>query len=621
MCGISGFIGDFAESNLEKMNSIMVHRGPDDSGTYFKHNVGLAHRRLSIIDIEGGHQPMSNEDNTIWIVFNGEIYNFQDLHRKHLGNHKLRTRSDTEVILHLYEEYGENCIEHLRGMFAFAIWDENRRKLLIARDRFGIKPLYYANTPKGFIFASELKALLETETIPRKIDNDALNSYLAFRYVPGSRTMIAGVSKLEPAHYLIYQNKKLSIRQYWDLDFHKDRNKDEDYYSRNLTELLKESIEMRLISEVPLGAYLSGGLDSSFMVGLMSQVATEPVKTFTAGFDGGWHDESSYADLVADVFHTDHRLLKTKPDALGVLKKVIWHLDEPLADAATIPTFLLSELTKKYVTVILSGEGADELLAGYDKYKYMFYAEKYSPAFCSPMFLFFSNIFQKNIKVQRAFNLLSAKDRNLATYLDFVSVFSNQEKQLLLGAKLNGLKQRHGEPEKIINKYLFDDPKGGDFLDRLMYLDIRTWLPNDVLLKNDKMTMAHSLEARVPFLDHKLAEFLITIPNKFKLKGLVEKHILRKAMKGLIPDRIINRKKHGFTVPIAEWMQNGLKEYVTNLLSRERINSMGFWNFEYIEKLMEQNLNNEFYKRQLWTIVTFEIWHKIFIEQEYNKFI
>ncbi|MCD6185849.1 MAG: asparagine synthase (glutamine-hydrolyzing) [Deltaproteobacteria bacterium] len=616
MCGISGFIGNFAESDLDKMNNEMVHRGPDDYGTYFKNNVGLAHRRLSIIDIAGGHQPMCNEDGTVWIVFNGEIYNFQDLRREHLENHEFKTRCDTEVILHLYEEYGEKCIEYLRGMFAFAIWDEKKRKLLIVRDRFGIKPLYYAKTAKGFIFASELKAILKTDAVPRKIDKEALNLYLSFRYVPGSRTMIDGVQKLEPAQYLIYQNGHTVVRQYWDLNFHKDQGQPEEYYADKLTDLLKEAIEMRLISEVPLGAYLSGGLDSSFMVGLMSQVAGEPVKTFTAGFDGGWHDESSYADIVAKAFGTDHRLLKTEADALSVLKKVIWHLDEPLADAATIPTFLLSKLTKKYVTVILSGEGADELLAGYDKYKLMLYADKYSPSFCGPLFSAFSNLFQKNIKLQRGFNLLCAKDRKKANYLDFFSVFTNQEKQLLLGPELKDLIKDLDEPEKIVNRYLYEEERGGDFLDRLMYLDIKTWLPNDVLLKNDKMTMAHSLEARVPFLDHKFAEFLITIPSKYKLKGLVEKHILRKAMKGLVPKTIINRRKHGFTVPIAQWMQNGLKEYVTNLLSKDRINSLGFWNFEYINKLMEQNLNNDFYKRQLWTIITFEVWHKIFIEGE-----
>ena len=616
MCGISGFVGNFTENDLKTMNQYMIHRGPDDYGTYLKNNVGLAHRRLSIIDIQGGHQPISNEDNSVWIVFNGEIYNFQDLRGEHLENYEFKTRCDTEVILHLYEEYGEKCIEYLRGMFAFAIWDEKKKKLLLVRDRFGIKPLYYANTAKGFIFASELKSIVKTDAVPRKIDKEALNLYLTFRYVPGSKTIIDGVQKLEPAQYLIYQNGCAAVRQYWDLSFNKDQGRTEEYYADKLTDLLKESIEMRLISEVPLGAYLSGGLDSSFMIGLMSQVAGEPVKTFTAGFDGGWHDESSYADIVAKVLGTDHRLLKTEADALSVLKKVIWHLDEPMADAATIPTYLLSELTRKYVTVILSGEGADELLAGYDKYKLMLYADKYSPLFCGPLFSAFSNLFQKNIKLQRGFNLLFAKDRERATYLDFFSVFTNQEKQLLLGPELKDLIKGLDEPEEIVNRYLYEEERGGDFLDRLMYLDIKTWLPNDVLLKNDKMTMAHSLEARVPFLDHKFAEFLITIPNKYKLKGLVEKYILRKAMKGLVPEAIINRRKHGFTVPIAQWMHNGLKEYVTNLLSKDRIKSMGFWDFEYINKLMDKDLNNDFYKRQLWTIVTFEVWHKIFVEGE-----
>jgi len=617
MCGISGFIGNFSKNDLEKMNNVMVHRGPDDSGIYFKNNVGLAHRRLSIIDLEGGHQPMSNEDNTVWIVFNGEIYNFQDLKKQHLGSHKFKTRSDTEVIIHLYEEYGEKCINYLRGMFAFAIWDERKKKLLLVRDRFGIKPLYYARTGKGFIFASELKAILETEAVPREVDKQALNLYLTFRYVPGLRTMIDSVQKLEPAHYLVYQNGRLKIRQYWDLNFQKDENKSEEYYSQALKELLKKSIDIRLISEVPLGAYLSGGLDSSFMVGLMSQLMTEPVKTFTAGFEGGWHDESPYAEFIAKKFRTDHRLLKTKADAVSVLEKVIWHLDEPLADAATIPTYLLSQLTKKYVTVILSGEGADELLAGYEKYKYLFYREKLSPLFYKPLFSIMSKMFHNKIKLQRGFSLLGSKGCTGQNYLNFAAVFTQQEKQELLGPELKELKNETHEPVEIVDKYLTNDGNSGDFLDQLMYLDIKTWLPNDVLLKNDKMTMAHSLEARVPFLDHKFAEFVSTIPSRFKLKGLSEKYILRKAMEGLIPDAIIKRKKHGFTVPISEWMQNGLKEYTAALLNKKRIKSSGFWNYSYIEKLLERDLNNEFYKRQFWTIVTFEIWHKIFIERDY----
>jgi len=615
MCGISGFVGDFTEGDLEKMNSVMIHRGPDDCGIYFKSNVGLAHRRLSIIDLEGGHQPMSNEDNTVWIVFNGEIYNFQDLRKQHLGSHKFKTRSDTEVIIHLYEEYGEKCIDYLRGMFAFAIWDERRRKLLLVRDRFGIKPLYYAQTNNGFIFASEMKGILEIEALPRKIDKQALNLFLTFRYVPGSRTIINGVKKLEPAHYLIYENGRVRIQQYWDLSFQKDRNKNEDYYSNALTELLKESIEMRLMSEVPLGAYLSGGLDSSFMIGLMSEMLDKPVKTFTAAFDSGWHDESSFANIVAREFKTDHHVLNTRADAVSVLKNVIWHLDEPLADAATIPTYLLSQLTKKYVTVILSGEGADELLAGYDKYKLLSHREKLSPFVYGPLFWFISKIFDKYITLQRGFGLLSCNGRPAQTYLDFMSVFTHSERQRLLGPKLRELANGALEPLKIVSTYLDDDGKGGDFLDRLMYLDIKTWLPNDVLLKNDKMTMAHSIEARVPFLDHRFAEFAMTIPNHYKIRGLSEKYIMRRSMKGLIPERIINRKKHGFTVPISSWMRNELGEYVSSLLTKDRVCSFGFWDYSYIKELMEANLDNVFVKRQFWTILTFEVWHQIFIER------
>jgi len=615
MCGISGFVGDFLESDLDKMNRVTAHRGPDDFGTYYKNNVGLAHRRLSIIDLAGGHQPMTNEDGTIWIVYNGEVYNFQSLHREHLTKHQLKTKSDTEVILHLYEEYGEKCVDYLRGMFAFAIWDQRKQKLLVVRDRFGIKPLYYAKTSKGLIFASEMKAILETEHVERKVDMEALNLFLTFRYVPGSRTMIDGISKLQPAQYMLYQNGNVNIREYWDLSFDKDSGKPESYYSEGLTEILRESIKMRLISDVPLGAYLSGGLDSSFMIGLMSQVMDDPIKTFTAGFEGEWHDESPYADIVAKEFKTDHCLLKAKPDAVGVLKKVIWHLDEPLADAATIPTYLLSELTRKHVTVVLSGEGSDELLAGYDKYKFLFYRKKISPFLFKPMFSCLANIFSKNIKFQRGFNLLGGNRGEGATYLDLVSVFTKAEKQNVLGSNLAALRGNDCASHDIVSKCL-DANKGGDFLDRLMYLDIKTWLPNDVLLKNDKMTMAHSLEARVPFLDHKFAEFTTKIPSNLKLKWLSEKYILRKSMKGLIPEEIIKRKKHGFTVPIKTWMDGDLKSISDDIFSKRKIEERGYWNYPYIERLLQKDMGNEFYRRQFWTILTFEMWHKIFIERE-----
>lgn len=616
MCGISGFYGDFPEDFLFRMNNIMVHRGPDDSGTYCNKNIGLAHRRLSIIDLGGGRQPISNEDNTVWIVFNGEIYNFQKLRSQYLSNHQFKTRSDTEVILHLYEEFGEKCIDHLRGMFAFAIWDEKKRKLFIARDRFGIKPLYYAQSSRGFIFASELKALLETDSLARKVDKEALNLYMTFRYVPGARTMIDAIKKLEPGHYLVCQDGKITITQYWDLNFQKDENQTEQDCSRALTDILREAIDLRLISEVPLGAYLSGGLDSSFMVGLMSQLMSKPVKTFTAGFEGGWHDESRHAAIVAEKFATDHRLLKTNPDAVSVLEKVVWHLDEPLGDAATIPTFLLSKLTRKYVTVILSGEGADELFAGYDKYKVLYYSDKYSSLFCSPLFSFLGRLFANNIKLQRGFDLLASQKETSQTYLNLVSVFTEQEKAELFGQELTDLKGEADAPLKLVEKYLQYGEKKGDYLDRLMYLDIKTWLPNDVLLKNDKMTMAHSLEARVPFLDHKFAEYVMTIPTRLKLKGLSEKYILRKAMQGMVPKSITKRRKHGFTVPIAQWMQGELRKVVDTLFSPERIREKGFWNYQAIEKLRQKDLANPFYRRQFWTMVSFELWHRIFIEDE-----
>lgn len=619
MCGISGFVGRFDQDLLSRMSGVMAHRGPDDAGIYFKENTGLAHRRLSIIDLAGGHQPISNEDDTVWIIFNGEVYNFMSLRKKYLNTHKFKTRSDTEVILHMYEEFGEGLVNYLRGMFAFAIWDENKQKLLVVRDRFGIKPLYYAETEKGLLFASEMKAILETGAVDREVDKQALNSYLTFRYVPGSRTMIAGIKKLEPGHLCTFQENKLTISQYWDLDFNKEENRSEAYYADKLTDLLKESIDIRLISEVPLGAYLSGGLDSSFMIGLMSQLVDQPVKTFTAGFQGGWHDESPYAAIIAEKFKTDHHPLKTDADAVAILEKVIWHLDEPLADAATIPTYLLSQLTRKYVTVVLSGEGSDELLAGYDKYKMMLYRQNMAPFLFTPLFSALGHLFSANIKFQRGFEFLGSKENLAQTFLGMSAVFTTAEKKRLLGPELRELNGYEDEAAILATKCLDPEEKGGDLLDRLMYLDVKTWLPNDVLLKNDKMTMAHSLEARVPFLDHKFAEFLMTIPSRLKLKRFSEKHILRRAMQGLVPNEIIKRKKHGFTVPIAEWMQNGLKGYVAELINEKSISKSGHWDYAYLKNLMRQDLNNAFYRRQFWAIVTFEIWHRIFIQNRLIK--
>jgi len=612
MCGISGFWGDFDDDDLRRMNAMLAHRGPDDEGYYRDGPVGLAHRRLSIIDTAGGHQPLSNEDGSVWISYNGETYNFRELRRSHLASHSFSTRSDTEVVVHLYEEFGERCVDYMRGMFAFAIWDSRRRRLFIARDRFGIKPVYFTETPDGFAFASEIKALLQLPDVDRKVNLEALDSYLTFRYVPGDQTLFAGIRKLEPGHYLSVENGRTALRQYWDISFERGKDRGERAYATELRDRLSEAIRLRLISEVPLGAYLSGGLDSSFIVALMSRIQSEPVDTFTVGLSGKWHDESAHAELVAKDCETRHHLLPVRADAAPVMSRVVWHLDEPMADAATIPTYLMSELTRTHVTVILSGEGADELLAGYDKYKLMHYGRLAAVPPVRALAAAGLHWPGLGISPRRGLSLLSP--RNLAdAYLNLTSVFDGEEKAKLLSPELRREASHEGTRDLVAR--LLDTPSpAADLLDRIAYLDIKTWLPNDVLLKNDKMTMAHSLEARVPFLDHEFAEFAASIPNRYKLKWLREKHILRCAMRGVVPEPIIRRRKHGFTVPVSDWMSGELRPIVDELLAPSRIRAMGFWNSDYIEQLRRRDHGVEFYRRQLWTIVTFEMWYRVFFE-------
>jgi len=610
MCGIAGFVGDFSEQELRAMTRLLVHRGPDDEGYYRDGQVGLGHRRLSIIDIATGQQPMSNEDGTVWIAYNGEVYNFRQLRAQYLSAHEFKTASDTEVILHLYEEFGEDCLDHLRGMFAFAIWDKPRRKLFLARDRFGIKPLYYAETPRGLAFASECKALLGAGIVSPEVRLEAMPAYLTFRYVPGAMTMFRGIDKLEPACSLVVERGKTRRRKYWSLDFTKDEGRSVQSYADRLTELLEESISLRLISEVPLGAYLSGGLDSSFIVGLMSRLQTEPVDTFTVSLDGRWHDESRFARIVADEFSTRHRELKVTSEALTILNQVTWHLDEPLGDAATIPTFLMSELTRRHVTVVLSGEGADELLAGYDKYKAVLYGGRLKHLLGTWPFACGRSL-ASGITTQRVLQFLATRDP-AAAYLSLASVFTDEEQARLCGPLLQPV-IANGHAHDIVSGVLGKECDELDPLDRLMALDLETWLPNDVLLKNDKMTMAHSLEARVPFLDHVLAEYLASIPSRLKLKWFKEKYVLRRAMQPLIPREVVRRKKHGFTVPISHWMEHSLRPLVRRLLARERVEADGLWNHSFLEQLMAGDLSNQYRRRQLWTIVTFELWRDVFI--------
>lgn len=618
MCGICGFTYR-DETLIKRMTDSLRHRGPDDDGVYVGDNISLGHRRLSILDLsEAGHQPMSNEDKTLRVVHNGEIYNFKEI-RKELEQkgYKFKSNSDTEVILHAYAEWGRECLERFRGMFAFALWDEGKKELFIARDRLGVKPLYYMEKGGRLFFASEIKAFKERGEMSCALDPAAVNLYFTFRFTPGPQTVLKDVKKLEPGHFMVWKEGKLGIEKYWDIELDEDVSVSGKYrsvesYAEEFLDIFRESVGLRLISDVPVGAYLSGGLDSSFIVGVMAGITDKPVDTFSVGFPDGI-DESPYAGLVAEHFQTDHHPLDVRSDAASVMPEVMWHLDEPLSDAATIPTYLMSEATKKEVTVILSGEGADEQLGGYDKYQALYYPYLLRAINPRYFFRFFSGVVKGCPKTYRATEYLGNLDNPSSAYLRFNSVFLPEErKELFLAGEIRE-EVFEGTEVKVVKKYL--DGKG-DFLNRLLLLDLKTWLPDDLLLKNDKMTMAHAVEARTPFLDHKLVEFLMRVPGSLKLRWFKDKYLLRKAMSGIVPEVILRRKKQGFTVPIESWIRDELKDLVEELFSKKNVDSIGFINYQSVKGLLEKDLKNIYNLRQFWTVFSFLAWHRYFLKKQ-----
>ncbi|MDP3918841.1 MAG: asparagine synthase (glutamine-hydrolyzing) [Nanoarchaeota archaeon] len=616
MCGICGFTGE-DKKLINDMINIINHRGPNQQGFYTDSNVSLGHARLSIIDLsEKGKQPMTNEEGDILITFNGEIYNFAEL-RIDLESkgHKFRSNTDTEVIIHAYEEYGINCLQLFNGMFAFAIWDSKKKQIFLARDRTGIKPLYYSLKNKSLIFASEIKAILLSPNITKDINPTSLHSYLTFRYFPGEETIFQDVKKLAPGNYIIYNLKKSEITKgsFWDLKLHPIK-KPTAFYARKLNNTLKEAVEKRMISDVPIGAFLSGGLDSSYVVSLMDSLIDQPIKTFSIGFNAtGCFDERKYSRIVAEQFNTDHKEIVVEENSFNLLPKILWHMDEPIADVAAIPTYILSREAKKKVSVVLTGEGADEILGGYRKYKYL-------QAF---------NIYYKTtpLEVRKIFSkgLNSITDDayykrmtefNSATsipdyYLKLISYFTDKEKQELCNPKF--FKDLTKRPDLDLVSPYFNK---GPIINSLMTLDFKTWLPEDILMKVDRMTMSHALEARVPFLDPNMLTLISQIPPNLKLKLNKEKYILRKAMKGQVPDIIYKRKKQGFNMPINQWLENELKEVSQNLLSKESINQRGLFNHDYVEKLFKNYSNSKtFYSRQLWNLLNFEIWARVYLDE------
>ncbi len=632
MCGICGKINrDTAKpvdrDLIEAMNNVILYRGPDDDGFYFFQNVGLAIRRLSIIDLSSGKQPIFNEDKTIAIVYNGEIYNFQQLRQELTAKgHKFRTQTDTETIVHLYEEEGEDCVKKLRGMFGFAIYDTNKRKLFLVRDRFGIKPIYYAFDNEKLLFGSELKCLLQDDSLQRDLDILSLNTYFSFMNTVAPNSIFSSVKKLLPGHYLTYQNDSVSIKQYWHTSFKEEANKlSLPEAEEQLLDIIQESVKIRLISDVPLGAFLSGGVDSSTIVALMSQVSSEPVKTFSIGFDVKAYNELEYAKKIAELFETDHHEYMVTPDATNIIDDLIWHLDEPFADASAIPTYFVSKIARENVTVVLTGDGGDEMFAGYPHYQSETLLNRIGkiPAFVrngliKPFLRNLPNISSATFNYQKD-RLYRNLDRiDLTPEERFFSrhqVFSDDEKHQLYSRDL--VNMMNGEFQigpGILD--LLQVPTDQNSINKLLYLDTNIYLPNDMLVKVDRMSMANSLEARVPLLDHKLAEFVINLPSSMKLRGSETKYILKKALSKLLPKEILYRKKQGFNIPLDVWFRNDLEEMARETLFDRTSTNRGFFKKGYIDKIIKSHKNKERdLSNQLWSLILFEKWCRRFVDK------
>jgi asparagine synthase (glutamine-hydrolysing) len=656
MCGICGEI-DFNKGvivePIRRMCKVLTHRGPDDEGTVFirgkryfdvknylefppgenAFDVALGHRRLSIIDLSAaGHQPMCNEDKSIWIVFNGEIYNFQEirggLEKK---GHRFKSRSDTEVILHAYEEFGVECLNHFRGMFGFAIWDSNLQRLFMARDRLGKKPLVYFCHNGHFAFASEIKALLQVPEIERKVNATAIQHYLTYQYVPSPDTIFEGIKKLRPAHYLLYdRNGNIRIEPYWKLKFnsnHQTYTDAQELGDRIRTEL-EESVKLRLISDVPLGAFLSGGVDSSLIVGIMAKFSEKPVKTFSIGFEEKEFDELSYARLISNHFSTEHHEFVVKPNAIEILPKLAWYYNEPFADSSAIPTYYVSKMTKDHVKVVLTGDAGDENFAGYPRYlrsKYVSWFTRLPEKVRRNLLPAFLRILSQSPWRRKTLNRLADFMEMLSShqgrnYAEQIKIFNQKEKDDVFSEDFSRQVKGTDPLDYLIKKY--EEGDTDDLLEKLLYLDMTTYLPEDLLVKMDIATMANSLEARVPFLDHMFMELVAGIPPHFKLKGTRTKFILKKAFKGFLPDAIFKRRKMGFGVPVSRWFRNELKDYVYDILLDPRTLNRGYFRREGVQRLLNDHIVLRYdHSSKIWALLFLEMWFRVFIDKEGECFL
>ncbi len=622
MCGIYGTVAragglgspDSVERLLEKMDGSIFHRGPDDHGAYHDDACAMGMRRLSIIDLDGGRQPIANEDQSVWVVFNGEIYNYRALRDElQTRGHKFSTRADTEVLVHLYEERGEALVDALDGMFAFAIWDRRAQRLLIARDRLGIKPLYYAETRAGLVFGSELKSLLCHPAVPREISPRALSYYLSFGSTSADEAILDGVRKLAPGHLLRYQSGRLSLKRYWDLRPAPREGVREEDAIAEVRERIRAAVRSHLVADVPVGAFLSGGIDSATVVASMVEAGVHP-KTFSIGFDEPDFDELDYAKVIARRFRTDHHELVVRPDAWALVQDLAWYLDEPFADVSAIPTWLVAKLAAQHVKVVLSGDGGDELFGGYDRYPQALADARHFdhlPGIARTALGAFAAVLPPRALGKNWLRHASLDPR--VRFLDGEALFPADLKARVIAGDL--ARALTGLPDPLEDRVRLVEGAPGDQLGRLLYLDTMTYLPLDILTKVDRMTMAHSLEVRPPLCDHHLVEAVFALPSSLKISGTTQKAILKRAVADLVPRAVLERKKRGFGVPIGRWFRGPLREAVIDVLTSERARARGWLEPRAIRALIDEHLSGRRDQSvRMWALLMLELWSRRYLD-------
>jgi asparagine synthase (glutamine-hydrolysing) len=616
MCGITGKLyfdksKKISQHELKYLTDLIYHRGPDDEGFYMKDNVGLGFRRLSIIDLSTGHQPMANEDDSVWIVFNGEIYNFMELRENLIRQgHTFKTKTDTEVIVHLYEQHGADCLQYLRGMFAFAIYDSRNEKLFCARDRFGKKPFFYYIDNEKFVFGSEIKTVLNNDIGNNPINLDALDDYFAYGYIMGDKSIYTKINKLPAAHYLeldVSNSKSLKTPRYWDFSFEPDYSKTEEEWMHEITTILSESVKMRMISDVPLGAFLSGGVDSSSVVALMARNSSHRIKTFSIGFKEAAYNELDYARELSRMYDTEHYEQIVEPESIDLLPRLVSAYDEPFADSSSIPTYYVSKFAREHVTVALSGDGGDELFAGYKMYSTLNLVHRLQllPDAINKTILYpVYKILPNTIRAKKALFYLTTPSREIGANF---TIWNHYERRRLYNKSVKH--DLNGYKAEFFKSHVAGKNEHLDFISGLQEMDIRTYLTDDILTKVDRASMMNSLEVRVPLLDHVFAEMTFRIPVKYKFHHGNNKYIFRKAMKEYLPDIVLNHKKQGFALPLKLWFRNDLNEYVHDkLLSRNCLIS-NYLDMDMIRTTInESSFSNRNFSQQIWSLLFLESW-------------